>query len=191
MPTQTIPSVALKEWKILCELLAQGRYALTLRKGGIHEMAGPGRFEPEYERFLLWPSFEHQKPEAVKPEFRDRTEPLPEPETVRLQALAEVQRIWKVPSREAFDRLDDLHPWAVSQIDMRFSYKPERPLWLLALRVFPIQPVAEVVNRPDYAGCRSWVPLEAQDVPEATVAEPAMDEATFSEVLRRVDTAFG
>ena len=41
-----------------------------------------------------------------------------EPERFELKAIGEVARIWPVPSREAFDRLDDLHAWATPQIDM-------------------------------------------------------------------------
>ncbi|MEO1237669.1 MAG: hypothetical protein AAFX76_12855, partial [Planctomycetota bacterium] len=49
--------------------------------------------------------------------------------------------LWEVPppevgGREAFDRLDDLHPWLPPQVDMRFGYKPERPLYVVLVQAF-------------------------------------------------------
>ena len=35
--------LALKEWAVICDLLATGRQTLVLRKGGIAEEQGPGR----------------------------------------------------------------------------------------------------------------------------------------------------
>jgi hypothetical protein len=183
--------VALKEWAVVWELVLEGRFALLLRKGGIHEVDGPGCFEPEHERFALWPSWEHQKPEGIKPALRERVRVLEEPDRVPLRGWAEVQRIWRVPSREAFDRLDALHPWSEAQIDMRFRYKPERPLYLVAVRADPFPGPRAVDNHPDYQGCRSWVPLRQEDRIEAQRDSPAMSEAAFERVVAEADAALG
>ena len=37
-------NVALKEWAIICDRLVAGDQAILLRKGGIDEADGPGRF---------------------------------------------------------------------------------------------------------------------------------------------------
>jgi len=186
--------LALKEWAIVCDLLVEGRCCLLLRKGGIHEEGGPGRFKLEHERFALFPAWEHERLDWIKPAFRLRNEPIEEePAEIELRGYAEVGRIWQVPSREAFDALDEMHPWTAQQIDMRFNYKPDRPLYLLALRVFKFPgPEAKIVpNRPSFAGCRSWVPLPPEDRVDETGAMPAMSEAAFADVLERVDAAFG
>src|SRR5690606_840280 len=52
-------TVALKEWAVVCDLLLEGKCSLLLRKGGVHEDRGPGRFELEHERFTLYPAWEH------------------------------------------------------------------------------------------------------------------------------------
>ncbi|MCG8512473.1 MAG: DUF1802 family protein, partial [Rhodospirillales bacterium] len=157
--------IALKEWAVVCDLLAQGKLAMLLRKGGIAEDDGPGRFRLEHNRFALYPAWEHQKPEMIKPswvngqvERYDR-----EPDELTLQAWAEIGGIWQVPSREAFDELDDLHCWQREQIEMRFNYKPERSLYLLALRVHRLAEVKTIPSRQVYWGCRSWVPLVDED----------------------------
>src|SRR5688572_15413116 len=127
--------VALKEWSVVCDLLMEGRLAILPRKGGIHEDAGPGAFRLEHPRFALFPSWAHQRPAMIKPEHRERVEVIEEPAEITFRAVAEAARIWEVPGRAAFDRLDDLHCWTEQQIDMRFDYKPDRPLYLVAVRV--------------------------------------------------------
>ncbi|NBC11244.1 MAG: DUF1802 family protein [Planctomycetes bacterium] len=184
--------LALKEWAIVCDLLVEGRCALVLRKGGVHEEGGPGRFKLEHERFALFPAWEHERLDWIKPAFRLREAPIEdEPAQIELRGYAEVGRIWEVPSREAFDALDDLHPWTAEQIDMRFNYKPERPLFLLALRAYQLSEAKVIPNRPSFAGCRSWVPLPPEDAVDETGATPAMSDDRFADVLRRVDAAFG
>ncbi len=44
---------------------------------------------------------------------------------------------------------------------MRFNYKPDKPLFVVLLRVYALNRSAVIENRPVYAGCRSWVPLDA------------------------------
>src|SRR4051812_20129921 len=52
-------SIAFKEWAVICRALAEGRQAVILRKGGIAEDGG--RFRPEHDRFLLYPTFFHEQ----------------------------------------------------------------------------------------------------------------------------------
>lgn len=183
---------ALKEWSVVCDLLLEGRLTILLRKGGIHEYKGPGRFELEYERFLLFPAWEHQRAEGMKPAFRERVEVFAEePREITFGGYAEVTpgHIWPIPAsggREAFDRLDDLHVWARPQIDMRFNYKPERPLYLIAPRVYRLPVPRTAPNRDAYRGCKSWVPLEPEDAVEEQGGEPVLDDAAFEGVLARV-----
>lgn len=188
-----IPTHALKEWSVVCDLLASGHTALLPRKGGIREWGGPGVFELEHRRFWLFPTREHEKRERIKPAFLaaapDRTGE--SDDTVRLAAYAEAAHIAAVPSRAAFDRLDDLHPWLPPAIDMRFDYKPENPLYLVVLRVYRVAAPPAVPHRAAYRGCRSWVPLEASDVPDVAGAVAAMDDAAFDAVLSRVRAALG
>ena len=62
--------IALKEWAVITDLLLSGDQVILLRKGGIHEDDGPGRFRLENERFALFPAWEHQKTDWVKPEYQ-------------------------------------------------------------------------------------------------------------------------
>lgn len=189
---------ALKEWAVVCDFLAQGKCALLLRKGGIHEHAGPGRFELSYDKFLMFPAWEHERLDWIKPdwlplELISPTEPVSggEPDRITFRGWAEVARIWEVPSREQFDTLDDLHPWARPQIDMRFNYKPDRPLYLLALKMHRLIEPVEVANREAFGGCVSWVPLPPEDEVDTSGSRPAIPLGVFAQMLDRVDEAFG
>lgn len=182
--------VALKEWAIVCDLLLEGRFALLLRKGGIHERSGPGVFELDHPRFALFPSWAHQQPQRIKAPFRAGAEPCGEPDELTIHGIAEAVSIQPVPSRAALDALDDLHGWTAEQIDMRFNYRPENPLFLMAVRCRRLVTPKTIPNRPDYAGCVSWVPLGAEDVVDEAGAEPVMSDDAFAEIVRRVDAAF-
>lgn len=184
-------NVALKEWQAVCDLLLEGKLALLLRKGGVHERGGPGVFELEHPRFALFPAWLHQVPNRMKKLYRDRVQRLrQEPPEVTLRSLAHAAHIWQVPSREAFDRLDDLHCWSRPQIDMRFHYKPERPLYLLAVRVYKLAQPKTIPNRPAYAGCKSWVPLEPEDAVDDRDATPVLDDTAFAALIEQVNAAF-
>jgi hypothetical protein len=145
----------------------------------------------KHPRFGLFPAWEHQKPDRIKPAYRDRVEVLEEPAEVTIRAYGEASRIWEVPSREAFDTLDDLHCWTEPQIDMRFNYRPDHPLYLVAVRCYRLAEPKTVVNDWTYGGCKSWVPLKAEDAIDETGATPALSDADFQRVLDRVDAAFG
>ena len=185
--------VAIKEWSVVCDLLLDGKLAILLRKGGIHEDAGPGHFEPAYRRFAFFPSWEHQVAQRIKQAYRDRVQMFErEPQRLTFRGLGEVDPtvIWQVPHREAFDRLADLHCWTKAQIDMRFGYESDRPLYLMAVRAYRLVKPKTVTNRPQYSGCRSWVPLEAGDEVDDHGARPVMDEAAFGLIIERIKSAF-
>ncbi|QDU72161.1 DUF1802 family protein [Mucisphaera calidilacus] len=179
---------ALKDWHAVTNLLAQGEVCLTLRKGGIHEPSGPGVFELEHPRFLLYPAYEHQKPEGIRPEFRHLITDTTEPDRVTLTAWAAAEAIWIAPDRDRLEPLRDLLAWDTPQIDMRFDYKPDRPVYAVLLNVTRLPQPVTVDNRPEYRGCRSWVPLHPDDEtpPEGT---PALTHDHLAAARDRIETA--
>ena len=183
--------VALKEWSIVCDLILEGRLSVLLRKGGIHETGGPGVFELEHARFALFPSWAHQNPASIKPAYRDGVERLDEPESITLRGLAEVVGIHCVTGRGQLDALDDLHCWTDAYLDMRFNYKPDRLLYLIVLRAYRLEQPQTIANGPEYAGCRSWVPLGPGDAIDDDRAEPVLGGVAIREVCARVEVALG
>jgi hypothetical protein len=176
MPRPTSLSVALKEWATVIGALETGRQIILLRKGGILEQ-GPGRqFKMDQNEFLLFPTYLHQSRAQLKPEIE--FEPASsEPGEVRITSGAKVTDIIQVESRRQFDRLDDEHIWTPSLIDMRFNYKPDKPLYLVLVRTHRLHSPVILANTPAYAGCKSWVPLDQPM--EITDSLPALDDVKF------------
>ncbi len=175
--------VGLKEWATVCDALGSGGQIVLFRKGGINDTGGV--FELEERQFLLFPTYLHQKADMLKPAARSKIQPFDaEPATVTLSLAAEVTDVLKVTDRAVADRIDDEHIWSPAQLDMRFNYKPDKPLFVVLLRVYRlIQPVM-IANSPTYAGCRSWVPLdEWVNVADATAALGDEDYAVKREAI--------
>jgi hypothetical protein len=188
-------TIALKEWAVICDLLLAGELSLLLRKGGIHESSGPGVFELEHPRFALFPSWMHQKPAMLKPRVRERVEVFErEPAVVPIAGIGQVARIWRVHDRSVLDEggaLHALHPWTREQIDMRVNYRPENPLYLMAVRAYRLPGVRPIQNVPAYAGCKSWVPLSEQDAIDDTSVTASVSDVRFKALLADVDRAMG
>jgi hypothetical protein len=183
--------VALKEWAVVCDLLLEGEQTLLLRKGGIAEADGPGRFQLEASRFALFPAWLHQKPAGIKPQWRDQVQEYDaEPAELEVRGIGVATDVWQVPTRESLDRIDDLLCWTTEQIDMRWNYKPERPLFLIAVRAFHLASPRAIHNNPHYAGCKSWVHLDAADTIDDQSALAVLSDAAYSVQVDRVNAVF-
>ena len=168
--------VALKEWDTVCTALAHGRQIILLRKGGIYEEAG--EFRLENREFLLFPTFLHQTLKGLKPEAHATYSPLnEEPRIVRLAAAGVVTDIVKLASRAQMDAIDDEHIWGTPLIDMRFSYRPENPLYLMLVRAYRLHTPVIIDNSPAYEGCKSWVPLD--QAVQTGDALPVLDDVKY------------
>lgn len=168
----------LKEWEAVCRALVGGRQIMLLRKGGIHETAGV--FEMERDRFLLFPTWLHQNIDWIKPGDRAGAEThASEPPTVTLGGWAQVSDIVRVKSRASVDALSAEHIYLPPLIDMRFDYRPDKPLYVLIVRAYRLATPITIPNTAAYAGCRSWVPLEQPiDIRDA---QPALADDVFTE----------
>ncbi|MGB7160620.1 MAG: DUF1802 family protein [Tepidisphaeraceae bacterium] len=180
MALPTTLQVGLKEWAVVCRALEHGRQTVLLRKGGIYEAAG--EFEVEHRAFLLFPTYLHQNLKMLKPAAHPGFEPRnAEPEQVAITAAGVVTDIIELKSRAQVETIDDEHVWTEPLIDMRFSYRPQNPLYLLLVRAYRLQQPTMLANTPAYAGCKSWVPLDQPiGLGDAT---PVLDDTTFA--LRR------
>ena len=155
--TETL-DVALKEWDIVRDALRTGRQILLLRKGGITECGG--EFKLEHDQFLIFPTFVHQNYKLLKPEAHSRFQPASsEPEAIRIDTVAQLTDVLPLKTRTQMDLLDEQHIWSTPLIDMRFNYKPQKPLYLLIVRAYRLSDPVTIQNTPQYAGCKSWVPL--------------------------------
>jgi len=178
--------VAFKEWAVICRALAEGRQALILRKGGVAERGG--EFTVEHTRFWLFPTYLHEKPEALKPEalplLQAAEADKPPPGTVRLSHFAEVGGAYHVHDIVGAMRIDPLHLWSPQTVEARFAYR--RPgLFVLPVRVWRVPEPFEIADTAYYAGCKSWVELE-RELPTAGAA-PVLDDDAFRDLMRTLD----
>jgi hypothetical protein len=171
-------NIALKEWAVVIEALGAGRQILLLRKGGIAE--GKRGFELKHSRFLLFPTWEHQQRETLQPQWQERFDALepPDASTIEMRFFAEAHDIVQAPtSVETFLQLSDLHVWTAPFFEKRFAYRPDLPLFAVAVRAYALPKAVRIPNDRRYQGCRSWVELY-EDV-SVEGAEPILGENAF------------
>ncbi len=178
-------NVALKEWAAFVAALQQGGQLLLLRKGGIREEGK--KFIPAHPSFLLFPTYEHQKKELLKPTFQAHVE-LPDngakPETVTLTHWAKLHEAIEISEADALEGISPFHIWSDDYAHKRLRWKPRQPLWLLILRVYSLGEPQTIPNLAAYGGCKSWITLrEPLSLGELT---PVMSETEFNDAVARI-----
>jgi hypothetical protein len=171
-------NTALKEWAVVIEALARGRQHFLLRKGGIAE--GKRGFEVKHSEFLLYPTWEHQQMDSIRPAFHDLFEQARPRQAgvVSFQYLAKVTAVVRAPARiEDMASLEAEHIWAGSYLEKRYGYRPDLPLFVLVLRLYRLAREGEIPEIRRYAGCRSWVSLDHEI--DTAGACPLESDASF------------
>jgi hypothetical protein len=168
---------AFKEWAIVCRALAQGRQILILRKGGIAE--GPRGFEVTDRQFFLFPTYLHQAPASVVPEWRDRLAECidPTPGCISIAHYAVVSSWLRIGSLEKLRALRGMHIWSDELVEERFRRWSEESVIALMVRVHALPRPVLLESLPDYGGCKSWITL-AEQVPLES-ARPVLEDGEF------------
>ncbi|MFW6358411.1 MAG: DUF1802 family protein [Chroococcales cyanobacterium] len=151
---------ALKEWAVAVNALEAGKTILLLRKGGIREENN--RFEVTYRNVLLYPTYEHQKPYLLKPEYASQVTPVQSgwhPETVRIGSWAKITNIFEIRQPETVNALIPYAIWNEEFAIARFNWKPRQPLYVLLLRTYRLSTPFNIPYRNEYGGCKSWIKL--------------------------------
>ncbi|MEM6350985.1 MAG: DUF1802 family protein [Cyanobacteria bacterium P01_D01_bin.14] len=178
---------ALKEWSVAVEALMAGDTSLLLRKGGIRERAG--KFTVPYEQVLLYPTYEHQRPELLKPDYQASVTPVPSgwhPETVTISGWAKIEQVVQVLDADRVRALLPLHIWNEQFVTDRLRWKPQQPLYVLLLRVYALLTPQIIDWRPDYGGCRSWIEVPPVEIADAS---PVVTDDAQTERIHTLETA--
>src|ERR1700756_1879956 len=129
---------ALKEWAITVKALDEGKQIILLRKGGIHEEKK--EFRVEHNKFLLYPTYEHQREDLLKEEFRDNLKALLHnwdgSNKITIQNWAVVSGVAEITEPERVEALSPYYIWTTSYVYERLNWRPRKPLYVLFLRVF-------------------------------------------------------
>lgn len=159
---------ALKEWSSVVTALGRGEQILLVRKGGI---ADPS-FGVEADRFYLYPTYFHQGESDARA-------------SVTITHWCEVVRTWRIADAAELDRLAPLVVLPHETLAMRFRFRPDQALYVIAVRVWELARPAEVRFREEYAGCRSWVSVDDEiDIDGSRVV---LDERALAAQLERVN----
>ena len=184
---------ALKEWAVAVKALERGETALVVRKGGIREKA----FAVPRARFLLLPGYEHQRPDLLKPEFRELMREIPnltDDGPLRFSSFAEVEGAYEISEAEDLTSLDPHHMWTPEYAESRFKWRPKKPLTVLVLRTYLLPETVELPYRDEYGGCKSWI--ELSETVSVEGVQPSLSGEEFDklvapalEVLRNLEPA--
>ncbi|ADG05243.1 DUF1802 family protein [Kyrpidia tusciae] len=183
--------LALKEWAVAIRALDAGDQILLLRKGGIVEETKD--FRVRGASFFLYPTYEHQKKELVKPEWHRQLEAtlrgreMP-PKEVEITHAARVVEDIELQDEAALANLADLHIWTENYASQRLHWRPYKPLHVLAVRVYRLDEPRILPVRETYLGCTSWIRLEDQ---VSSRGVPVLGDQEFRERLEAVHRRVG
>ena len=153
---------SLKEWATVVKALENGDQTVLLRKGGILET--DSGFKIESKKFLLFPTFEHQESNHIKPQFQNYLDTvmqdIPKEGFNRITSYAEVLGEKDVSSEEKINSLSSFHIWSDSYINERRNWMPEKPFKVIFLKVLQV-PEFEIPIKSEYHGCKSWIDINA------------------------------
>lgn len=181
-------TTALKEWAVAVEALTQGEMILLLRKGGIREQS----FAVSQSQFWLYPTYEHQKPDLLKPTYASRVTPVSpgwHPQTVSIGAWAAVTHCWEISSELAIESLLPFHIWSAAFVTERLKWRAKLPLTVLLLRVYRLAEPGAIPYRLEYGGCKSWIDLQPPEQPSELSWPAELDPASAFPVLPEADYA--
>jgi hypothetical protein len=174
---------ALKEWAVVCKALEEGRQVLLLRKGGILEYRQG--FKVKHDRFLLFPTYEHQSKDHLQVDYADRLDQVlqdqPATGTNRITSYAEAIEVKEITDRIALRTLAKYHIWNESYVNARMAYNPSKPMSVILLRVFKLESSILIENKQEWIGCRSWIPLDID-----VSGRPIMDDLQFNTIASEV-----
>jgi len=180
---------AFKEWAVVVDALGRGEQILILRKGGLHE--GRAGFQPDHHEFLLFPTLFHQQRESVIPpaqaRFDEIARKLPPKDRVHLEFFCQVVGWQRLDSLAAAERLRGQHIWRDEVIAQRFEWGRDKTIHALAVRVYRLPEIVGLVMRETYAGCKSWIELEADVATDA--GQPVLSDAVFARKIEEFGSA--
>ncbi len=186
-----ICQIALKEWAVTVQALAQGQQILLLRKGGIHESGKD--FRVIHPEFLLYPTYEHQRADLLKPAHRPALGRLladhPQADTITFTHFARAEEVIEVAAQEKVDDLSPHHIWTDAYAQSRLHWKPMLPLSILLLRVYRLEQPATIPYLKEYGGCTSWVEI----MPRINLGrlEPVITDADFQGQVDAIKGSLG
>ena len=146
-----------------------------------------------HPEFLLYPTYEHQREDLLKPEHQGALDHLlsgsPRSETIIFTHWAKAEEIIEVSDQEKVDDLSPHHIWTDAYAQSRLHWKPMLPLSIMLLRVYRMEQPVSVPYIPEYGGCTSWVEI----IPTVNLGnlEPVLSDQRFQRQVDEVKGSLG
>jgi hypothetical protein len=161
--TMDVERTALKEWAVLVDAMARGDIIAMVRKGGIREQRAG--FLVRHDRFLLYPTYFHENPSHLAVRFHPMLEMSharrPPPGVIRIEHVAEVLAVWNITDPSLLPLVAHEHGLAPAAVESRFHYRGRPNVRLVAVRTLALPTPVEMPEVSRYAGCVSWLELDA------------------------------
>ena len=129
---------ALKEWAVLVDAMARGEIVAMVRKGGIREQRAG--FSVRHDRFLLYPTFFHEKVNELAPRYRGEARRRHTRESRRRARFASSMSpmssaCGRSTELETLRAIEGEHGMSWSAVESRFHYKNKPGVQVIAVRV--------------------------------------------------------
>ncbi|MEX0270534.1 DUF1802 family protein [Leptolyngbyaceae cyanobacterium UHCC 1019] len=158
---------------------------MLLRKGGIRETGG--KFRVEHETVWLYPTYEHQQLELLKPNYMAQVQPVESgwhPSQVRIGSWAKITDSVQIMQADAIARLLPFHIWNMQFVTERLKWKPTQPLQGLFLRVYTLPEPQIIPYIESYGSCKSWIDLQAAIALDE--AYPVLGETEYQQQVNAI-----
>ena len=181
-------NIALKEWAVTIKALDEGIQTILFRKGGIHE---EGReFRIEYDRFLLYPTYEHQREESLKDKFRKQLYTILndsyDTNTLKIRNWATISHIAEITQMAQINALSPYYVWNNDYLYERLKWRPRKPLYMLFLKVYRLLEPKTIEIIPEYSGCKSWVNMRKEF--SLVESRPVLNDHEYNHSLETIKT---
>ena len=179
-------NVALKEWAVTIRAMALGDQIIIVRKGGIHQ--DDKEFRIIHPSFLLFPTYEHQKLDLLKPSVqKDLITPLEDSfnaNEIEFQYWAKVTDVYELRDSETLSKISSFHHWTEEYVKSRFHWRPSQALTVALLRLFKLEGKMIVPRTPAFSGCKSWVELD--DHIPIMETQPVLSDQEYFETSTKI-----
>ncbi|MFD0692524.1 DUF1802 family protein [Paenibacillus sp. GCM10027628] len=177
--------IALKEWASAVRALESGEQIFIMRKGGIVEETRD--FQVESDAFFLYPTYEHQRRELLKDQYRsviDQTleDWSPEDSNVKISTYAELVEDIEISDQDQLNKLYPFHIWTENFTEERLKWKRKNPLHIMLLRVYKLDSPVEVPIEQAYLGCKSWIQIQSEQLEDLSMTPVLADEAFHAQI---------
>lgn len=185
-------NIALKEWAIVLEALEEAKQSVLLRKGGVEER--PNGFEVKHKEFFLYPTLEHESPENIKADWRPRLAGVEknlksDPKHVKFRLYAQVEEVHFIADWEVCRRVLPFAIYSDAYVEKRFHSGEKPGIFVLVPRIFILPVPMDLLIKPSYGGCKSWVELETALFTVGSI--PVVPDTLWNNTLQRIRKVLG